>query len=535
MSKMKQMELMMSSKIEGSVSAVYQSTGVPSYEGNPLIECLPILGSAPEVIHRLNRFPKSVLRVAPADVRALELVAALSATFIGLPQHYDLASFIDTKIKQGYVSRNPNLKVNPELLQANYERMLKGDLNSDLEPNKVFTSPSSGSIYGIAGFGKTTSLERLLSYYPQVIHHETLNLTQITSLYINFPHDGNRKTLCKNFFNALNIAIKRPNTVWLERRETPESMLGKMQAAAIRFNIGILIIDEFQMWRSKIKDSKDVIDFLISLINTIKLPIIFSGTPAAKGKLESELTGARRAAGFNVWNPLNVQVQAEPNLKNEDKLLWDYFARKLWSYQYLSRPSIAFSSEISEAWFDCSQGIIDIAVKLYIQVQLRAIHSKKEEISAELIRRVFNDDFKSVHAIVGALRSKDPEIMEKYPDLPKKDITLNIATLYDSIIEQNKKLALPTMEPVVQELLDILIQLGYDKDIAQPAVEAVVAKNFRLDKKSLLPLVIELLTNGPAIKPKLKQKKPTKKAKSPSPEFDLSKQKGLFNDIVGGE
>lgn len=530
---MKQMELIMSSKIEGSVIAVYRSTGVPSYKGNPLIECLPKLGSASEVIERLNRFPTSALRSAPADVRASELVAALTSTFIGLPQHYDLAVYIDIKIKQGYISRNPNLKVNTVLLQANYEMMLNGELNCILEPDKVFSAPSSGSIYGIAGFGKTTSLERLLAYYPQVIHHETVNLTQITHLYINFPHNGSLKTLCKNFFDALNLAIRRPNTVWLERRDNLETMLGKMQAAAIRFNIGILIIDEFQMWRSKVENSKEVIDFLVSLINIINLPIVFSGTHAAKGKLESSLPVGRRVAGFNVWDPL--KLQAEQNYDKEDKGLWDYFARKLWSYQYLSKPSPAFSPEISEEWFDCSQGIIDIAVKLYIQVQLRAIHSKKEEISAELIRRVFNDDFKSVHAIVNALRTNDPGLIEDYSDLPQEDITLKITSLYESIIQQNKNSALPTMEPVAQELLDVLIQVGYDKDVAQPAVEAVIAENVRLDKKSLLPLVIELLTNCPAIKPKLKQKKPAKKAKTLPPEFDLSKQKGLFNDIVGGE
>ncbi|MDU0353758.1 ATP-binding protein [Paraglaciecola aquimarina] len=529
---MKQMELMMSSKIEGSVKAAYRSTNVPSYKGNPLIECLPNLGTATEVIQRLNCFPTTVLRSAPARVRASELVSALSAIFVGFPQHHDLAVFIDNKIKQGYVPRNPNLKLNPKLLQANYEKMLNGDMTLRLEPSKVFDTPMSGSVYGVAGLGKTTSLKRLLSHYPQVLHHEKWNITQITSLYINFPHDGSSKRLCINFFNALNKAIKKPNTVWFERRESPATMLEKMQAAVVRFNIGILVIDEFQMWRVKSGESEKVVNFLVSLINTIKLPIIFTGTPAAIGKLESEVTGARRIAGFNDWDPLKIKFGSNQN--KEDKPLWDYFARKLWSYQYLSKPAAAFTAEINEAWFDCCQGILDIAIKLFIQVQLRAIHSKKEEITVELIRRVYDDDFKSMHSIIHALRSNNPDLISHYSDLPQSKIAVKIATLSKSIAKSTQESTQLPLNPLGHELLDLLIQIGYEKDTAKAAVDAVISENVELDKKSLLPLAIDLLNNNAEIKPTLvsKCKKTTKKNKPLPPDFKNNSQGGLFDDLI---
>ncbi|GAC31706.1 ATP-binding protein [Paraglaciecola polaris] len=526
---MEQMELMMTSKIEGSVTAVYKETGVPSYEGNPLIECLPKLGEIREVLDKLSCYPSSVLRSSPAYTRAAEMIAEISNMFIALPQHYELAEFIDSKIKQGYISRNPRLKLSAQMLQSNYEDMLKGSVIPTNQSACNYKAPVAAAIYGPPGTGKSISEQRVLSLYPQVIVHDTLGITQITYLYINFPHNSSLKVLCKNFFDALNIALKKPDTVWLERRESVESMLAKIQAAVVRFNIGILIIDEFQSWRSKTKDSDLVIGFLVSLINTVKLPVVFSGTPAAKGRLESNLALARRVIGFDEWDPLKTQSDSN----SESKQLWAYFSQKLWQYQYLNRPSVPLSPEISDVWFDCSQGILDIAIKLYIQVQLRAIKSQKEEISVELFHRVYQDDFKPIHPIMNALRSKNPELIAEYADLPQPQIVLKIASLNKSIIESNKASVIETMEPVVQALLDCLIQCGYEKKVAQPAVEAVFSEHPSLNKKSLLPLVIKLLAD--ADKNHITPSKRVKKSKKQCipPQFDETSQSNHFSKLVG--
>ena len=530
---MKQIELMMNTKIEGSVDAVYRKTGVPSYDGNPLIECLPILGGPAEVIDRLNKFPKKVLCSSSPSERAAELTTALSNTFMGLPQHYDLAVFIDTKIKQGYFPRNPVLKQSPSLSQSNYEKMMSGDVVRSIPATNQFTSPPSGIIYGIAGGGKTSSFEHTLSFYPQVINHKDCGFTQITYLYINFPHDGRLHTLCKNFFNAINLASKKPNYNWLEKRETLDSMLAKMQAAVINYNIGILVIDEFQIWREKSKNSTEVIGFLISLINSIKVPIIFSGTPEAKGRLESNLALARRVSGFDVWDPLGVH-SFESN-RVEKTQLWDRFARKLWNYQYLSKPPVEFTEEINQAWFDCSQGIIDIAVKLYIQVQLRAIHSRKEEISAALIKHVYQRDFKSVHQIIDALRSGDHATLSSYPDLPQSEIALKIASMQQMIAKGNSRTIPSTLAPVAQDVLDLLVQIGYEQTVAKPAVEMVYSDNSDLDKKNLLALAIDILKAKDEEKPKATTGKKAIKVRTPPPTFDLSQQTGLFDKLVDGE
>lgn len=59
------------------------------------------------------------------------------------------------------------------------------------------------SLIGCSGSGKSTTLNRILATYPQVIFHEKYNFTQIVYLKLDCPHDGSLKNLCYHFFRAI--------------------------------------------------------------------------------------------------------------------------------------------------------------------------------------------------------------------------------------------------------------------------------------------------------------------------------------------
>ncbi|MDM7862162.1 ATP-binding protein [Alteromonas sp. ASW11-36] len=525
---MKQMELMMNTDIKGSVKAIYKKTNIAIYDGNPLIECLPSLGSPQEVIDRFDRFPSDIDRAAAPGQRSSALVAELNNIFVGLPQHYELALWIDQKIKSGYVARNPAHTHSASLLQENYSRQMRGEpVMKDSLASFEHATPS-GIIYGVPGTGKTTSLKRALSHYNQVIQHESLGITQLSYLFLDFPHDGSLKILCKNFFDAINRATGKPNTVWEERRESIDSLLRKMQAAVVRFHIGILVIDEFQFWRSKTRNSDEVIAFLVSLINTIKIPVVFSGTPAAYGRLESHAALARRVTGFNTWDPL----QSHYSSTNDTNKLWHYFVRKVWNIHFLSKPRAKLTNEIVSTWYDCTQGILDLAVKLFIQTQLHAIRSQKEVITAELIRRTYQDDFKSVHSVIRALRSKNPDLISEFPDLPISPVTANIAKLHSSIEAVAIKSTPTSVEPILEDLVDCLVCCGFSEAEAKPAVERALSENKGLEKRAILPIVTDLLKQQ---KPKAAKKvgqSPVKKSMQSMPEEDINAQHSLFDKLI---
>ena len=58
---------------------------------------------------------------------------------------------------------------------------------------------SESALIGCSGCGKTTSLKRILSAYPQVIYHPEMNLEQVVYLKIDCSHNGSLKEICLNF------------------------------------------------------------------------------------------------------------------------------------------------------------------------------------------------------------------------------------------------------------------------------------------------------------------------------------------------
>ena len=87
-----------------------------------------------------------------------------------------------------------------------YERIQQGDLTSFRFEDAKSTAQSM-LIIGCSGSGKTTSLQRILTTYPQVIYHANLNFEQVVYLKIDCSHNGSLKEICLNFFRALDQAI----------------------------------------------------------------------------------------------------------------------------------------------------------------------------------------------------------------------------------------------------------------------------------------------------------------------------------------
>lgn len=523
---MQQLELIMNSRIPNSVSAVYNKTEFSEYGDNPLIACLPPLGHEKDVIERLTNLPQSHdLQKMSKEARASLLIADLERIFIAMPQHFELAQYIDRKIKQGYVSRNPVNNQNTELLQENYKRMMAGDSASELHSNIVDTPPSSGFLTGIAGKGKTFALKRVLARYPQIIEHPNYNLQQITRLYVDFPHDGELNTLLKNFFDAINHAIGKPSFLWFKKRESLDSKIATMKAVVIRYNIGILIIDEFQYWQNGRRGNETVISFLVSMINTIRVPVIFCGTPTSKTKLTSSIALARRTSGVSDWDPVNIDYSSEnPHLSK----LWRYFTNELWRHQYLKNAPVTLTDDMIQTWYELSQGIIDIAVKLFIKAQLVAIECGKERLSSALFEHVFQKYFKTVHEVIHAIKSKDYSALDDLPDLHLADINVNIAKLRESISklpeERNEK-AQPT---VFEQLRELLASLGYQPSDAVHAVKTVIEENPNFEKKDLLRLALQLLEKTKEPRPKAQRR--TKKGAVP----DIDLQTNIFDGITEG-
>ena len=72
--------------------------------------------------------------------------------------------------------------------------------------------------------------------------------------------------------------------------------------------------------------------------------------------------------------------------------------------------------------YDESQGIIDIAVKLFSLAQSRAIETGNEMVTPEAIRKVGSEDLRLVQPMLKALKSGLESEVSRYEDITPIDL-----------------------------------------------------------------------------------------------------------------
>jgi hypothetical protein len=186
-------------------------------------------------------------------------------------------------------------------------------------------------------------------------------------------------------------------------------MVGFMKTVAANHSLGVLIIDEIQNLK-RVKDPR-MLDFFVELDNEMGVPIVLVGTPDAEDTLSGDFRRARRASGQGEmrWNRMQNDVE------------WRYFLKALWKYQYVQKQS-HLTDELSQVMYYESQGITDIAVKLYFLAQRYAIVMGEENITRETIQQAARMGLPSLQLFLEHLRSNNTRKIKAYRDLPLQSI-----------------------------------------------------------------------------------------------------------------
>lgn len=458
--------------------AVYSNQVIDEYKDNPLIEALPPILSKEEVIRKLSKVPDYSLEERNLEPHyRYHCIQKLFNYFEPLQKHIDIEQRLSRVIRQGYISRNP---LGPEYaakLQNSYKMIKSGSY--ELSETNLFRTTASGfTIIGISGIGKTTTLERILLLYPQIIRHSnyksiSLNLYQITWLKLDCPFDGSLKGLCINFFQAIDELL---GTDYLRKyglgRNSIDTMIPRMAHIASLHCIGVLIIDEIQhLSLTKSGGSDKMLNFFVTLVNTIGIPVILVGTTKALPILQGEFRQARRGSGQGdlVWD----------RMKND--AYWRLLIKGMWPLQWTKKEN-KLTDEIIDTIYDESQGIIDIAVKLYAMAQIRAIASGKEIIDVSVIRQVAKDSLKLVKPMLDALRSGKKEEISKYADISPIDFE---NFYYESIAKASacvKKQDNDQKEIITEYATLKLVELGIEASTAKICVDMAIEESKSLDR-----------------------------------------------------
>ena len=423
-------------------AATYRHQDVPEYKGNPLVESLPQLYTLAEVTELLAHFPyySEEQRKLPAEVR-LHMIENARELFIPQGLHLQIHLSISNMIRRGYLQRNPT-EWGFWKKQNNQIESLKSGPS-----RKIFLqSKARGfAIYGIGGMGKSTTVENILSLYPQVITHthycnQDLVLRQLVWLKLQCPNDGSIKGLCLNFFQVVDDIL---GTNYFDRygsnRRTVDELLPQMGRVAALHCLGALVIDEIQdLSEAKSGGSSRMINFFVQLENTIGVPFLLIGSPLAKLLFSRDFRQARRVSeqGDVYWEPMKM-VDISENNDQERKInpIWEQFIRALWKYQYVQVPSPLgkdlLGDKLSETLYEESQGITAVAVTLYYLAQQLAIASGSEKITPSVIRQVAKEKQRVIQPMLNRL--KEGKKIQLGPTAVRDLDLFNVETLLEKL------------------------------------------------------------------------------------------------------
>jgi ABC-type dipeptide/oligopeptide/nickel transport system ATPase component len=407
------------------VKADYRDPEIPSYKGNPLIEALPPIYKEEEVASLLRYDPgydEHYRQWAP-ELR-LHLILDAVRFIQPLSHHIGLEQLIGSLLRSGYVGRNP-------FTTKAYHLKSRDQLQRMREGLKALPPPQPTgreiSVIGLSGVGKSTAMRSILSLYDQVTNHGTyqsqpFTLRQLVYLKLECPQDGSLAGLCKAFFKEVDRLLET-NTYHLfvrNGRRTIDEMVIDMAGVAARHFLGILIIDEIQNLReAKGEGASHVLNFLVQLGNELGIPVVLIGTPKAQSILTGEFRRARRASGFGAF----------PWDRMEEDEEWNLFTDTLWKYQYVRKPT-PLTDELRHTLYFESQGITDLAVKVYMLAQAEAIaratNDEEEEVTKKLIESVAQDRLRFMQRFLNTLRRNQPEELKKYEDIAPLDLAFAV-------------------------------------------------------------------------------------------------------------
>lgn len=453
--------------------AQYTEQRIPQYRGNPLIEALPPSLDDEGLIEKLWSMPEFSPEQRNWTVsERMQMVAQLSSFMVPLPRHVHLAHSLDTLMRQGYVGRIPRSAASHRVFGKLHEQLRE---KTTFDTNSNITAQLSTSLIGLSGMGKTTTVKRLLSRIPEVIHHPDYGIYQIPYLHIETPYDGaSVKGLAHSIFRKVDKLL--PEAGYTEQysrnRSTGAETLMNHAARILHMHcVGLLIVDEIQNLEHSPKNRQALMSLLVSASNELGVPILFIGTNKARHILSLNFRQARRSIGqgFAYWDRLEKGMPKNPGE-------WEDFVSILWRFQWVKNPA-AESPFLTDLLYQHSQGIVDIAIKLFAASQVRAMFDGSETITGQLISDVAKRELGMVQPMIDALRRNDINALQACDDIAPlnlEHLLKNVQQSYagrkvsGAVIRSDNELFIPTVASALEAV-------GFEPEAAADMAENVAS------------------------------------------------------------
>ena len=395
---------------------------LPEFWNNPFIRPLGPPKSGDELLTMLEVRPDHAEHERQlSHTLRRNCLLRLYDIIVPLERHVQHAERIGMIIRQGYKARNPAKGLHRKAFlasQAAIQGLVSGISVAEaasMMPEITHSQAVGFALLGDPGMSKTTTTNRALASYPQLVEPETpYHVKQIVWLKVECPSKGGRKQWCIAVLAAIDalLGTRYSKSFGAEsKRIAGDSMMLYVQHLVNLHAVGLIVVDEIQCAMQSSEGSAPLLNFLVGLVNMLGVPLILIGTNEALPIINGAFRQARRASGLGQPNWFRMERGEE----------WNDWLNEVWQYQW-TQVQTAMSPAISEAIYDESQGIIDLAIKLIILGQMRAIDRNEltgasEVMGERLFRKVAKDEFKLLAPMIKALRDGRDDILATYSDL----------------------------------------------------------------------------------------------------------------------
>lgn len=349
------------------VAAVYD----PDQEGNPFLAAMPKMlahSAFMAAVRSLPPLPAGLGAMMPEERR--QHLPMLSSLFIPMDYTYVLYDQLFRALSSTYSTRT----MLEEIQRTN--ALFRG--------SPIYaTQPATGSILGVPGVGKSSTIRRSLSLLPQVIEHEKYQgkpffCKQILYLIVECPSDCSVKTLGLNIAVAIDKAIGSSYAKQLTtlRSAAASAIATQVKVLCLTHHVGLILIDEIQnavTTAQKNKQIKPLIKFLVELTNDTCTSAFFVGTPIAEELFSSQEHLKRRTRGMRL-------------LPFKPDGAYRAFLQAIWPYQ-LTPTTAPLSEQLANKLYDHSGGIPAYIIKIFQESQAQALLQGESCISAKTMQR----------------------------------------------------------------------------------------------------------------------------------------------------
>ena len=171
---------------------------------------------------------------------------------------------------------------------------------------------------------------------------------------------------------------------------------------------------------------------------------------------------------------------------------WITFVESMWKYQWICND-VPLTPDMLDAIYEETQGIIVLAVVLYVLLQEDAIRSERETFGVEDIGRVAREKMALVQPMLKALRENNKKEIDKYEDITEILIKTVSSDIREETQGPSKQPSSRAFEKMRNEVLEYFVKLRKPPEKVELLIEQAYRETGSCDFAVITEMVYDLV------------------------------------------